>query len=514
MSTSFRGKVALALVAVVSLTLGVLLASNFGWTPRSVAQQEESRPPVPAKQVEALEESSNAFISISRQVTPSVVSIHAQRLQNVSMPDIEIPEPFQDFFQFRGPRQNMPIPQMAGGTGFIVRPDGYILTNNHVVEGAEEIQVELPDKRQFTAKLIGRDPSTDVAVLKVPATDLPAVALGNSQAVQIGEWVLAIGNPGFGRGTGLDFTVTAGIVSARGRTLNLINTGNENPYAIEDFIQTDAAINPGNSGGPLVNIRGEVIGINTAIATQSGFYQGYGFAIPIDLARPVMEALIETGHVERAVLGIQIRAMDQGFADAAGLDRVTGVFVDGFADLPNNPARAAGLEPRDVILTVNGEEVSSTADLQQKIAFKKPGEKVELGIWRDRDKKEVEVTLAKRPDQPEEASESAQTMTTNKMGLEVRDLTPDDVQQLKLDNGNGVVVTQVRPFSPAWDSFPNWQRIPVIITEIDGKPVKNVADYNQVMEGLKPGRTVYVKRKLSLQGQVQETYTTLKIPEK
>jgi serine protease Do len=512
MATSFRGKLALALVAVVSLTLGVLLASNLGWTPRSVAQQE-AEAPVPAKQVEALEESSNAFITISRQVTPSVVSIHAQRLQNVSMPDIEIPEPFQDFFQFRGPRQNTPIPQMAGGTGFIVRPDGYILTNNHVVEGAEEIQVELPDKRQFTAKLVGRDPSTDVAVLKIPATDLQAVSLGNSQAVQIGEWVLAIGNPGFGRGTGLDFTVTAGIVSARGRTLNLINTGNENPYAIEDFIQTDAAINPGNSGGPLVNIRGEVIGINTAIATQSGFYQGYGFAIPIDLARPVMEALIETGHVERAVLGIQIRPMDQGFAEAAGLDHVTGVFVDGFADLPNNPARVSGLQPRDVILTVNGDVVNSTADLQQRIAFKKPGEKVKLGVWRDGKNEDVEVTLAKRPDQPEEAAEDTQAMTTNKMGLEVRDLTPDDVQQLKLDSSDGVVVTQVRPFSPAWDSFPNWQRIPVIITEIDGKPVRNVGDYSKVIDNLEPGRTVYVKRKLAVQGQVQETYTTLKIPE-
>jgi serine protease Do len=513
MATSFRGKVALALVAVVSLTLGVLLASNLGWTPRSAAQQAE-QPRVPAKQVEALEESSNAFISISRQVTPSVVSIHAQRLQNVSMPDIEVPEPFQDFFQFHGPRPNTPIPQMAGGTGFIVRPDGYILTNNHVVEDAEEIQVELPDKRQFTAKLVGRDPSTDIAVLKIDTTNLPAIALGNSDHVQIGEWVLAIGNPGFGRGTGLDFTVTAGIVSARGRTLNLINSANENPYAIEDFIQTDAAINPGNSGGPLVNVRGEVIGINTAIATQSGFYQGYGFAIPIDLAKPVMDALIETGHVERAVLGIQIRPMDQGFADAAGLKDVKGVFVDGFADLPNNPAKVSGLQARDVILTVNGEDVNSTADLQQRIAFKKPGEKVKLGVWRNGETEDVEVTLAKRPDQPEETAETPATMTTNKLGLEVRDLTPDDVQQLKLDSSNGVVVTQVRPFSPAWDSFPNWSRLPVIITEIDGKPVRNVQDYNQIMDDLKPGRTVYVKRKISLQGQVQETYTTLKIPEK
>jgi serine protease Do len=491
----------------------VLFASNLSWTPRSTAQQEgATKAPVPAQQVEALEASSNAFIAISKKITPAVVSIHAQRLQNVSMPDLEIPEPFQDFFQFRGPRPDMPMPQMAGGTGFIVRPDGYVLTNNHVVEGAEEIQVELPDHRQFAAKVVGRDPSTDIAVIKIDAQDLGPVTLGNSDAVQIGEWVLAIGNPGFGGQQGLDFTVTAGIVSARGRTLNLINAGNENPYAIEDFIQTDAAINPGNSGGPLVNIRGEVIGINTAIATRSGFYQGYGFAIPINLARPVMESLITTGHVERAVLGIQIKAMDQGFAEAAGLKEVKGVFVDGFADIPNNPAKQSGIEPRDVILAVNGESVNSTADLQQRIAFKKPGEKVKLTLWRNGDTKDVDVTLAKRPEQPEETAEGPKEMTTNKLGMEVRDLTPEDVQELKLDSSDGVVVTQVRPFSPAWDSFPGASRIPVILTEINGKPVKNVEDYNRIVADLKAGQTVYVKRKLSINGQVQETYTTLKIP--
>jgi len=397
-------------------------------------------------------------------------------------------------------------------------PRGYVLTNNHVIEGAEQIQVTLPDKRQFSAKVVGRDPTTDIAVLKIEAKGLPTVTLGNSDDVQIGEWVLAIGNPGFGGGQGLDFTVTAGIVSARGRSLNLINQRFENSdwarYAIEDFIQTDAAINPGNSGGPLVNIRGEVIGINTAIATRSGFYQGYGFAIPTNLARPAMEALIETGRVERAVLGIQIKSMTQGFAEAAGLDRVTGVFVDGFAEVAGNPARTAGLRPRDVILTVNGEEVDSSAELQQKIAFKKPGETVELGIFRDGERKELEVKLARRPPAPVEEAATRASMTTNKLGLEVRDLTAADVQGLGLDNGEGVLITQVRPFSPAWETFPIAQRRPgVVITEIDGKPVRNLEDYQKIVDDLEPDETVYVKQKTTIQGQIQETYSTLKVPQ-
>ncbi|MBA2566118.1 MAG: Do family serine endopeptidase [Gemmatimonadetes bacterium] len=511
MSASFRTRFAYALVAVTSLVLGVLLASNLGWTPGTLAQQGDA--PVPAKQVEALEETSNAFISISRQITPAVVSIQSERLQTAQAPDVEVPAPFEDFFQFRGPQNQTPMPQTAGGTGFVVRPDGYILTNNHVVEAAEHIRVELPDKRQFPARVVGRDPTTDIAVLKIEAEGLAAATLGDSDDVQIGEWVLAIGNPGFGGSQGLNFTVTAGIVSARGRSLNLISSRNENPYAIEDFIQTDAAINPGNSGGPLVNIRGEVIGINTAIATRSGFYQGYGFAIPTNLARPAMEAIIRTGHVERAVLGIQIKAMDQGFAEAAGLDRVTGVFVDGFAEIPQNPAREAGLQPRDVILTVEGQDVRSTADLQQKIAFRKPGDTVKLGLWRDGDREEVEVRLARRPDAPEEEEESRAAMTTNKLGMEVRELTPADVQSLELDNAEGVIVSQVRPFSPAWDTFPLASRVPVIITEIGGKRIRNLQDYQQVVDALKPGQTVYVKRKLRDGDGIRETYATLKIPE-
>jgi serine protease Do len=302
-------------------------------------------------------------------------------------------------------------------------------------------------------------------------------------------------------------------VSARGRSLNLISSRNENPYAIEDFIQTDAAINPGNSGGPLVNIRGEVIGVNTAIATRSGYYQGYGFAIPANIARPAMEALIATGHVERAVLGIQIKSMNQGFAEAAGLDRVTGVFVDGFAEIPNNPAREAGLEARDVILTVDGQEVETTAELQQRIAFRKPGDTVELGIYRDGQRREVDVQLARRPETPEQAEPARTAMTTNKLGMEVRDLTPADAQALGFEEGGGVVVTQVRPFSPAWDTFPAAGRVPVVITEIDGKPVRNVQDYQAIVDDLEAGDTVYVKRKIAIRGEVQETYQTLKVPD-
>ena len=230
------------------------------------------------------------------------------------------PDGIEDFFrQFGDPQQDQP--SEASGSGFIVSKDGYILTNNHVVADADRVTVRLLDNRTFTAKVIGRDPTTDVAVIKVDASDLPTVALGDDANARVGQWVVAIGNP-----LGLDFTVTAGIVSARGRSLGaLLNTR----YAIQDYIQTDAAINPGNSGGPLVNIRGEVIGINSAIASNTGFYAGYGFAIPVTLAKQVMDDIIQYGKVRRAVLGINIGDVDPNDAQVAGLKDIHGVKVSG-----------------------------------------------------------------------------------------------------------------------------------------------------------------------------------------
>ena len=257
---------------------------------------------------------------------------------------------------------------MASGSGFIVSNDGYILTNNHVVDGASEVRVRLLDRREFKAKVVGRDPNTDVAVIKIDATSLTAAPLGDSDASRVGEWVLAVGNP---LGENLTFTVTQGIISAKGRALGLPG---QSQQTIQDFIQTDAAINPGNSGGPLVNMRGEVIGINSAIESPTGYNAGYGFAVPINLARAVMDQIVKTGHVERVALGIQVR--DASADDAAYVGLKDNRRRAGAATSPTRtrPAKKAGMQPGDVIVSVDGKQVDYVAQLQELIAFRKPGD--------------------------------------------------------------------------------------------------------------------------------------------
>ncbi len=264
--------------------------------------------------------------------------------------------------------------QSGSGSGFVITTDGYIITNNHVVENAERITVSLLDQREFEAQLIGKDANTDIAVLKISATDLHAVVLANSDDVSIGEWVLAIGNP-----LGFTFSVTAGIVSAKGRLLaGLTNSS----YAIQDFIQTDAAINPGNSGGPLVNIRGEVVGVNSALASQTGLYTGYGFAIPINLGFQIAEMLITEGGITRSLLGVSIRDATPEDAEFVGLDSIFGVTIQSFTGL-GSPAERAGLQLGDVIVDLDGEQVGYTAQLQQTVGFKRPGQIVQVTIQRE-----------------------------------------------------------------------------------------------------------------------------------
>ena len=264
---------------------------------------------------------------------------------------------------------------MASGSGFVVSNDGYILTNNHVVDGASEVRVRLLDRREFKAKVIGRDPNTDVAVIKIDATGLTPAPLGDSDASRVGEWVLAVGNP---LGENLTFTVTQGIISAKGRALGLPG---QTQQTIQDFIQTDAAINPGNSGGPLVNTRGEVIGINSAIESPTGYNAGYGFAVPINLARAVMDQIVKTGHVERAALGIQVRDASADDAAYVGLKDIRGVLVSAFAD-DNSAAKKAGMQAGDVIVAVDGKPVEYVAQLQELIAFRKPGDVVTIEVAR------------------------------------------------------------------------------------------------------------------------------------
>ena len=389
-----------ALVAIAFI-FGLAFASTLGLPkagglPESVAAApaptpselgaQGSAPRTPVVVPKAVADLGDAFVSIADHVKPAVVFIKSQHVERAD--NQRLPPGFEDFFpQFR----RRPQVEQGSGSGFIVSADGYILTNNHVVAGADKVTVKLYDKREFTAKVVGTDPNTDVAVIKIETRGLPTAQFGNSDSTRVGEWALAIGNP---LGEAFAFTVTAGIVSAKGRLLQGLQ---QSRYAIQDFIQTDAAINPGNSGGPLVNIRGQVIGINSAIASETGFYAGYGFAIPINLARTVMDQLVKSGHVERAVMGIGIVDADENDAAAVGLKQITGVVVKSYTD-DNSPAKKAGIQLGDVIVALDGESIDNTPQLQQKVAFKKPGETVEITVLRQGgEKRTVTVRLARAP---------------------------------------------------------------------------------------------------------------------
>lgn len=336
--------------------------------------------------VQEADDLSISFKHVARALRPSVVTIRSVRTiraENPARPNgagPEIPGEFRRFFDQRVPEGG--LQQQGMGTGVIVSEDGYVLTNNHVVRGADEVEVILSTNRRLKAKIVGTDKATDVAVLKVTAKGLPAARLGSSEKMEVGDWVLAIGSP-----FGLDQTVTAGIVSAKGRA----NVGITD---YEDFIQTDAAINPGNSGGPLVNLKGEVIGINTAIASRSGGSTGVGFAISSDMVRRVMESILDNGRVDRGWLGVGIQDLDENLAQSFGLKSTRGALVGGV--FPEGPAAQAGLKSGDVLLKVAGQEVRDANHLRHMVAGIEPKKKVRLEVFRDKQSIEVEVTIGLR----------------------------------------------------------------------------------------------------------------------
>ena len=437
---------------------------------------------------------------------PAVVNISTTRLVKHSqegMPFV-IPdeEDLQEFFRHffpggpggkRGPMQE--IPARGSGSGFIVSSDGYILTNEHVVKDADEVVVKLIDKRTFTAKVVGTDARSDVAVIKINANNLPAVKLGDPTKLRVGEAVAAIGSP-----FGFENSVTAGIVSAKGRLLAGLQ---QSKYAIQDFIQTDAAINPGNSGGPLVNIRGDVIGINAAIASETGLSAGYGFAIPINLAHTVMEQLVKTGHVERAVMGIAIRDAQPEDAEAVGLKDITGVVVNSFTG-DDSPAKRVGILPGDVIVALDGQAVSNTPQLQQRVGFKKPGETVDVTVLRQGGiRKTYTVKLARAPlgDEATAASakegktEAASTME-EPVGIAVQTITADDARDPRfksvVDQGGGVAVTDVSPDGPAFQRLATVddQGGPDVIVQVNGVRTRNRAEFHDALSKVRTGDIV------------------------
>ena len=327
--------------------------------------------------------------------------------------------PFAPFFRGFGFQMPRPQPMHGEGSGFIIRADGLILTNAHVVKGASEVTVRLTDRREYTAKVIGLDPKSDIAVIRIKATDLPTVKVGDSRSLKVGEWVLAIGAP-----FGFENSATAGIVSAKGRAL-------DSGYV--PYIQTDVPINPGNSGGPLFNMRGEVVGINSQIYSRSGGYQGVSFSIPIDVAMQVEAQLQATGHVTRGKLGVVIQNVTQGLADSFGLPRPEGALVSSVEK--DGPSAHAGIEPGDVILKLNGETINDSTELPVKVASVTPGTSVDLEIWRNHAARTVKVKLGAVDEQRTASSREPQHEGGGKLGLAVRPLTGDEQRQGNVSGG-------------------------------------------------------------------------------
>jgi len=473
---------------------GIVFASGFDLTRFGYAQSRGTAAKPTVQEVKPIADASNAFVSIAEHVTPAVVSIQAERdaKQRVQRsPRRNGPPGLDDFFQQFDPRS---APAEASGSGFIVSKDGYILTNNHVVEDFDRLNVTLTDHRVFKAKVVGRDPTTDVAVIKIDGKELPTATLGNDETARVGEWVLAIGNP-----LGLDFTVTAGIVSAKGRGSSELQGLNRDAYAITDFIQTDAAINPGNSGGPLVNARGEVIGINSAIASQTGYYSGYGFAIPITLAKQVMDDLVEHGRVRRAVIGVQISPVSPEDASVAGLKDIAGVLVGGYSD-DNSPARAAGLEAGDVIVAADGKPIDRVSTLQRIIRGHEPGETVTVDVMRYGAKKTFKVKLAEAPtnatvasreNDDDNANASGGVTSYDKIGVSVEPVSPEFRSAKRLGSDrDGVRVTDIDAAGPARGRLFQNDVITAVLFPTPRKDVHSVADLQAVLSRAKDGDIV------------------------
>jgi serine protease Do len=447
-----------ALIAAAGLSAGVLLA------PRAV---QAMGPQDKAQQLEVANSLSHAFRDAAHTIDPSVVRINVSKKMSGAPAMFQVQprqrgqgtEPFGEkfferFFGNDGQMTPAPMPDVEGsGSGLIVKANGTILTNNHVVSGADKITVRLSDGREFPGTVIGADPDSDLACVKINAKDLTPAKFGDSDELQPGDWVVAVGSP-----FGLEHTVTAGIVSAMGRSEMGLNT-------YENFIQTDTPINPGNSGGPLVNLEGEVVGINTAIRTASGGSNGVGFAIPSSTVKPVMNALIEHGHVERGWLGVAVQPLTQDLAASVGAQDKHGVLV---ADVtPDTPAAKAGVKSGDVITQVNGADVATPQALINDIGALTPGGEAKLTILRDGSAKNFDITLAKRPDKMTVASTGS---TPDDLGLTLQPLNGDLRQQLSLPDRvkSGVVISEVQPDSIAAHAG---LQSGDVITEIAGNPV-------------------------------------------
>jgi len=464
-----------ALVAVVSLAIGLGISGGLDWL-------------VPSRAVNLLGEAAKPdsrafnglpdFVSLAKTIKPIVVNISTTTQVSEGRsgsPEFGSPfgeeDPFNDFWRrfFGGPLPRGPQRQRSLGSGFIIDSDGSILTNNHVVENASKIVVKLSDDQEYEAKVVGRDQKTDIAVIKINAkTGLTAANLGDSDALEVGEWVVAIGNP-----FGLDSTVTSGIVSAKGRHIG------QGPY--DNFIQTDASINPGNSGGPLLNLRGEVIGINTAIFSRTGGNIGIGFAIPINLVKELLPQLRGKGKVVRGYLGVLIQKVTPEIAESLGMEKSQGALVANVSK--DGPAEKAGVKVGDVIVEFDGKEIRDSGELPIIVARTPIDKKVRMKVLRD--KKETYLNVAVGELKDEEVVATAPEK--GELGLTVQRLTPQMAESLGMERADGVVVTAVEPGSAAEEAG---IRRGDIVVEVDRKAVRSIDDYKKAVAAVRKGRGV------------------------
>ena len=449
--------------ALVVALVVVMLAPQFGFT-KTVKGSLWTEQPVVSGPAPA---ANDGWVRLARELKPAVVNISTKRA--VEAPEAMSPfgddERFNQFFkQFFGNQPRRPARSL--GSGFIINQDGHIVTNNHVVANASEIRVKLSDGRELPAKMVGRDVKTDLALLKVEATGLPVIPLGNSGELQVGEAVMAIGNP-----FGLEQTVTTGIVSATGRVIG------EGPY--DNFIQTDASINPGNSGGPLINTRGQAIGINSAIFTQTGGSVGIGFAIPVDLAKTVVTQLATGGRVVRGYLGVGIQSMTADLAKSFGISETSGALVSSVGE--GSPAAKAGVKPGDVITEYNGRKVARAEDLPRAVAESAVGGEVPLTVLRDGKPVTLRTTIAKLDEAEAPAAMGTKGAPESKatLGLSIQPLTPAETREHGLGDRGGVLVRGVQDGSPAASAG---LRAGDVITEINRAPVKSADDVKQAMD--------------------------------
>jgi Do/DeqQ family serine protease len=465
-----KGVISAIILLFIGVLFGAILVSGFGLVRPGYADVKLGAENPPVSLDADASSFGQAFIETAEKVTPAIVQITVVSDRGK--------DPHGDFFFF--PFKDLPKEQKGSGSGILISEDGYIITNNHVVENANKVTVGMFDKRRFEATVIGTDPLTDLAVIKIDAEDLPVAYLGDSDQLKVGQWVMAIGNP-----LSLASTVTAGIVSAIGRgSLGLIRDS----YGVENFIQTDAAINPGNSGGALVDLSGAVVGVNSAIATSgTGTYIGYGFAIPINLAKAVAKDLIAHGKVSRGYIGVNISEVDDAMAKSLGMDKPRGIIIQNV--LEGSAASESDLRAGDVILEIDGREVDAPNQLQSYVAAQTAGTTVTLKIFRDGETLERKVTLKAKDDdsktepvsdKKDEANKKNKKLsiaTFDDLGLTVKNLSERDMKDFGVDNG--VLITEVKPFSKAED-----QKLfaGLVILEADKKEINDVSDLTDIID--------------------------------